>query len=412
MKKIFLFIILLIFMCPLSFAQTRNFKLVKTPTENPTNQKRKAVVIGMSDYGAGRSLNNTLNDATDMADALTTLGFEVTLLKNNDLRNLNTNLTNWYNSIEGNDMAIFYFAGHGMEVNGENYLVPVDAELNSQTDVQYNALNVNQVLGNMDEKRVSMKLLILDACRDNPFKRSWSRGSEEKGLAGMSAPKGTFIAFAASPGATAQDGGTYNLQNGVFTYYLKQEILKEGVSIDNIFTNVSDDVSNLTHDQQIPFRNTSLTKRFYFIPQGNDEPVPSPASVVDVAEIKKQLPQPANDEISFYFAGYQPEKVIDGEIPITVFFDGTFIGSGTIKNGFSITIKNAKPGKHNIKFEVKNHSLSGVAGAMMSSFIGKGTSETLGDKQFKINTSLQTSFEFECKTWKSGKNNMYSIVLK
>ena len=170
-------------------------------------------------------------------------------------------------------MAVFYFAGHGMEVSGDNYLIPVDAELNSQTDVQYNALNVNQVLGNMDEKRVGMKLLILDACRDNPFKRSWSRGSDVKGLAQMAAPQGTFIAFAAAPGATAADGGTYNLRNGVFTHFLKQEIVKEGMSIDNIFTYVSRDVSNLTNNQQAPFRNSSLTAVFYFKPTLSDRPV-------------------------------------------------------------------------------------------------------------------------------------------
>ena len=284
MKKIFPFIIMLFLTSP-AFAQERNLKLFKPPTENLTDQKRKAVVIGMSDYGESRSLNNTLNDASDMAEVFTKLGFEVTLLKNNDLRNLKANLANWYGSIEGNDMAVFYFAGHGMEVNGENYLVPVGAELNSQTDVEYNTLNVNQVLGNMNERRVSMKLLVLDACRDNPFKRSWSRGSEEKGLAQMSAPKGTYIAFAASPGFTAQDGGNYQLTNGVFTYYLKQEILKPGVSIDEIFNNVTGDVSNLTHDQQTPFKNSSLTKTFYFIlPSSNEKLMPTPAVVVNKPE--------------------------------------------------------------------------------------------------------------------------------
>ena len=269
MKNIFLFLIVLLFVCPaFTQTQTRNLRLVRMPTQNPTNQQRKAVVIGMSDYGSNNRLDNTINDADDMADVLTRLGFEVTLLKNNDLRNLRTNLNNWYNTIEGNDMAVFYFAGHGMEVNGENYLVPIDAELNSQTDVQYNTLNVNQVLGNMDEKRVGMKLLILDACRDNPFKRGWSRGSDEKGLAQMRAPRGTYIAFAASPGYTAQDGANYNLKNGVFTFFLKQEILKEGVSIDDIFNNVTGAVSNLTHEQQTPFKNSSLTKTFYFIPPG------------------------------------------------------------------------------------------------------------------------------------------------
>ncbi|MBV7532488.1 caspase family protein [Chitinophaga sp. sic0106] len=255
-------------------AQTRNFRVIKVPAENPTGQKRKAVVIGMSDYEKGRNLDNTLNDANDMSEVLTRLGFEVTLLKNNDLRTLLTNLTEWYNSISGNDMAVFYYAGHGIEINGQNYLIPVGATLNSATDAQFNTLNVNQVLGNMDEKRVRMKLLILDACRDNPFSRSWSRSASSPGLATMSAPKGTYIAFAALPGSTAQDGGNYNLPNGVFTYYLKQEIVKPGLTIDQVFNNVTNDVATLTNDLQTPFKNSSIRSDFYFLPKTNEIPAP------------------------------------------------------------------------------------------------------------------------------------------
>ena len=280
MKNVFLFLTFWFLISP-AFAQTRNFKIVKAPTENLSTEKRKAIVIGMSDYGAGRSLDNTLNDADDMSDVLMRLGFEVTLIKNNDLRNLRTNLINWYNAIEGNDMAVFYFAGHGLEVGGQNYLVPVDAEMNSQTDVEYATLNVNQVLGNMDEKRVGMKLLILDACRDNPFTRSWNqgRGSNTQGLAGMSAPRGTYIAFAASPGSTAQDGGNYNLRNGVFTHFILQEIIKTGATIDEIFNKVTGGVSNMTLNQQTPFKNSSLTASFYFIPPRNDNPPPNNPTV-------------------------------------------------------------------------------------------------------------------------------------
>jgi len=302
MKQLFLLISLLL-LTSLSPAQTRpqtrNLRLVKPPTENPVNQKRKAVVIGMSDYGGDKSLDNTLNDANDMATVFTRLGFEVTLLTNNDLRSLRTHLATWYNSIEGNDMAVFYFAGHGMEVAGENYLIPVDAELNSQTDAQYNTLNVNQVLGNMDEKRVAMKLIILDACRDNPFTRSWSRGSEEKGLSQMAAPKGTYITFAASPGLTAQDGKNYGLHNGVFTYFLKQEIVKKGLSIDEIFNNITGDVSALTHEQQTPFKNSSLGNNFYFLPPDDkltgDKPAPyNPPTPVPDTRNPSELLQQAN----------------------------------------------------------------------------------------------------------------------
>ena len=287
MKKFTLLVSLLLFAC-FSFAQTRNIKTVKNPTYNPTNQQRKAVVIGMSDYGAGKSLENTLNDADDMADVLTRLGFVVTLLKNNDLRNLKENLNNWYATIEGNDMAIFYFAGHGVEVNGVNYLIPVDAILNSQTDVAYDALNVNQVLGNMDEKRIRFKLLILDACRDNPFARSWNRSGSEKGLAQMSAPKGTLIAFAAAPGATALDGGTLNLRNGVFTHFLKQEITSEGASIDRILNTVAGKVSTLTNDRQLPYKTGIITEDFYFIPPSYANPLQPAPLVVNVAELVNQ----------------------------------------------------------------------------------------------------------------------------
>ena len=294
MRKYLTCMTLLLFVC-LSMAQDRNLKIVKNPTENPTNQQRKAVVIGMSDCGsAGRDFENTLNDAEGMAETLRQLGFVVTLLKNNDYRTLRTNLTEWYKTIEGNDMAIFYFAGHGMEVKGENYLIPALADINSQTDVEDFTLRVNSVLGNMDEKRVRFKLLILDACRDNPF-RGWDRSNRQQGLAPIIAPEGTFIAFAAAPGEKAQDGRNLGLRNGVFTHYLLQEIVKEGITIDEVFTKVAEGVSTLTSKQQIPFRNSSLTASFYFKPKANDRP-----SEV-VADIPVAPSKPATPEKYYYY---------------------------------------------------------------------------------------------------------------
>ena len=268
MKTQFLLLTLLLFASS-AFAQTRNLRLVKPPIENPTIEKRKAVVIGMSDYGSReKNLPDAFNDADDMAGVLTQLGFEVTLLKNNDLQNLETNLNNWYKTIERNDMAIFYYAGHGMKIKEVNYLIPVDFPADvEEANVKYKALSVGQVLDNMDEKQVGMKLLILDACQDNPFKRSWSRGGEEKGLAEMKAPTGIYILFSSWPGSTAQEGGRYNLRNGVFTYYLKQEIVKEGASIDDIINNVAGEVSDLTGKQQMPYKSGILTKNFYFKPK-------------------------------------------------------------------------------------------------------------------------------------------------
>ena len=267
MKNVILFLTMLVFTCP-TFSQTRNLQLVKPPVENPTNEKRKAVVIGMSDYGTGRSLDNTINDADDMADVFTRLGFEVTLLKNNDLRNFKSNLSAWFKSIEQIDIAVFYFAGHGIEVDGQNYLIPIDAEINSQADVKFATLSLNGVLDNMEQKGVVMKLLILDTNRLNPFYRSWNQGlgSNNQSLVGIASPLGTYIAFATSQGSVATDGGNYSLRNGVFTHFLKQEFVKEGVTIDEIFNNVTGGVADMTNLQQIPFRYSSLRANYYFIP--------------------------------------------------------------------------------------------------------------------------------------------------
>ena len=270
MKKRTLIGCLMLITC-FSFAQTRNFKVVNNPTDNPTHQQRKAVVIGMSDYGEGKSLHNTLRDADDMAEVFTRLGFVVTLLKDNNLRNLKTHLNNWFNTIERNDVVVFYFAGHGVQVNGTNYLIPVDTELQSPTDVEYNTLCINWVLSTLANKRIGMKLIILDACRDNPFTKSWNLGNSSHGLASMTAPPGSYIAFAAAPGAVAED--RENLSNGVFTHFLKQEITKEGVPIDIIFTNAAKSVCEYTNHHQRPFRASDLTDLFYFIPPSDGQPL-------------------------------------------------------------------------------------------------------------------------------------------
>ena len=414
MKKFSLFLALLLF-ASLSFAQNRGLRLVKPPIENPTNEKRKAVVIGMSDYGGNKSLNNTLNDADDMADVLTQLGFEVTLLKNNDLRNLETHLSNWYNTIERNDMAIFYFAGHGIEVSGGNYLIPIDAELNSEADVRYNALSVNKVLDNMDLKQVRFKLLILDACRDNPFTRGWSRSSGGNGLAQMRAPKSTLIAFAAAPGATAQDGGTHKLRNGVFTHYLKQEIVKEGVTIDNILNKVAGSVSNLTNDQQLPYKSGILTEDFYFKPKTNNGPIEvvkkyyyyvdsngnksnNQFDNMESAEremknknlygkiysnsgesfiIEKPVrpdnppqPLPNTGNISLYFAGFTFKQ----NPTANIYVDGILVGNGTLNQGFSVSFSENSIGKHNVRIEWDS---------------------VITTKTYSINTGFKKQFVFE-----------------
>jgi len=281
MKHFFLIITLLLLTC-LSFAQTQTRAIYLAPTDNPVpNQKRKAVVIGMSNYDvAGAKLENTLNDADDMAKAFAQLGFDVTKLEDMDFATLRNNLETWYNSIEGNDMAVFYYSGHGMEIDGDNYLLPKDFSTKySKTDAKSYSLSVANVAGNMEEKHVGMKLIILDACRETPSAyRSWSqaRGISENGLAEQkNVPRGIYIAFATAPGSLSLDGGNLGLKNGVFTHYLKQEILTPGYSIDDILNTVSGDVQKLTQGEQIPYKTGSMTGTLYFIP-GNKPIIENP----------------------------------------------------------------------------------------------------------------------------------------
>jgi len=264
MKQFFLLLALLILTC-LAFAQERNLKLVKAPTENPTGQKRKAIVIGMSDYGSGRSLPNALNDADDMTDVFTRLGFEVMLLKNNETSNLFANIADWYDSIDVCDMAVFYFSGHGFEIEGQNYLIPVNTDFSSQSDIRFNTLEVSLLLDVMEEIQAGMKLIILDACHHNHYVSVYS-GYMDFGFTAMTASQDACIIFSSSPGMESLNGRNYNLHNSILTHFLKQEFLKPGATLNDIINNVSKGVSGLTDSLQTPFVNSSLTKDFYFLP--------------------------------------------------------------------------------------------------------------------------------------------------
>lgn len=288
MKHIFLSIVLLLFACA-SFAQTRQLKLVDNPNIAAV---RKAIVIGESAYGDHNTLDNTVNDANDMAATFTQLGFEVTKVIDANEQSLNEKLRLWYKTITNTDVAVFYFAGHGAEIDGVNYLIPVGGKFELVADVTEHAIKADEVITYMDGQNVKLKLMILDACRTNEFNKT--RGRSTGGLVGMDAPKGTYIAFAAAPKQAAIDGGIYGFKNGVFTHFLKTELLKPGVSLDGILTNVANDVDSLTNGKQFPYRNVGVTKRFYFIPRSpGDNPVPynpspAPAPAVDVAELVNQ----------------------------------------------------------------------------------------------------------------------------
>jgi uncharacterized caspase-like protein len=178
-----------------------------------------------------------------------------------DQRTIKQKMDDFGDKLQGYDIGLFYYAGHGIQVSGENYLVPVDASPSSERDVEYDCVNVGRILGKMENSGSSTNIVILDACRDNPFERSWTRATKGKGLAFMNAPSGSLIAYATSPGKTASDGTG---ANGLYTEALLQFMPVPGLQIEEIFKKVREMVEDESDDAQTPWESTSLKGKFYF----------------------------------------------------------------------------------------------------------------------------------------------------
>ena len=188
-------------------------------------EARIALVIGNGSY-EDAPLRNPVSDARAMKAALEGCQFEVTLRVNASKREMEDAIQAFGDRIRGGSVGLFYYAGHGVAVKGANYLIPVGAKLSREDDVPYEGVDVGRVLDKMDAARNQLNILILDACRNNPFARSWR--SANKGLAQVSAPKGSLIAYATAPGSTAADG---NGEHGLYTEALLAAIARAIASV-------------------------------------------------------------------------------------------------------------------------------------------------------------------------------------
>ena len=227
-----------------------------------SKQRKVAVVVGVSNYEYAGVLKNTLNDATDITSKLKLLGFDVTTLLDPDLKSFNTKIDSVIKILAHQDIFLFYFSGHGAEFNGENYLFVKNSNPTSPTDMPYETYPIGKLLGKVENAKVGTNIMILDACRSNPFVRSWSKdGNPREGLVNINAPAGSFIGFAASPGKTASDGIR---KNGTYTESILKHIELKNISIDELFTKVNKDVRIQSAGKQVPFKNSSLDDNFYF----------------------------------------------------------------------------------------------------------------------------------------------------
>lgn len=225
------------------------------------SRRLTALVIGNGAYEDAGELENPSNDAEDVAAKLEACGFSVIKVIDCTAAAMDRALKRFKGELPDNDVGLFFFAGHGMQIEGENYLAAVDTDTAGEVEAKYSSLPLNRVIETMEKAATSTNITILDACRDNPFERAWHRSAATRGLAPVYAPKGTLIAYATSPGQTASDG---HGRNGAYTAALLQHIATPDCSIENMFKRVRNTLSAATHGKQISWEHTSLSGEFFF----------------------------------------------------------------------------------------------------------------------------------------------------
>jgi uncharacterized caspase-like protein len=254
-------------------------------------ERRAALVVGVSNYKHAPVLANTLNDARAVASALGRLGFDVELVVDPDRGTLETAVRRLGQRAQVAEASLFYYAGHALEVNGQNLLVPASADIQSAQDLRFETVELDSVLdGISGRSRVS--LLFMDSCRDNPFTKKLligSRSISRAGLGQIDSAVGTLIAFATAPGRVAEDGDT---AHSPFTQALLDNIEQPGIEVRRMMSNVRRQVREATAGRQIPWENSALEGDFYFKPPAS-QPASPPEKPSPPAPSEANNPNPA-----------------------------------------------------------------------------------------------------------------------
>jgi hypothetical protein len=244
--------------------------LVAAGATSAEAQQRIALVIGNSTYESVSALDNPSRDAELIASTLEQIDFQVTLLIDATQIEMKRALSDFGRNLRNggaDTTGLFYYAGHGVQSFGNNYLLPIDASLSDAADLDLEGVEAQSVLRQMASARNRTNFVILDACRNNPFENM--AGFDSPGLAEMKAPTGTFLSYATSPGAVALDGLG---QNSPFTTALAREMTKPGVPVEQMFKQVRISVLEQTNGLQTPWDTSSLTNNFTFVNAPQEEP--------------------------------------------------------------------------------------------------------------------------------------------
>ncbi|GHU08260.1 hypothetical protein FACS1894151_03870 [Spirochaetia bacterium] len=258
-------------------------------------QQKYALVIGNGAYTSIARLNNPVNDANDMTAALESLGFQVDKILNGNLDQMENAVVRLKNRLSAStgSYGFFFYAGHGVQSNGENYLIPVDANIASESFLRTKAMQMQAVLDELNQAANSLNIVVLDACRDNPF--SWARGGT-RGLQVVGRqPADSIIVYATSSGSVAQDGTG---RNGLFTEQLLRNLKTPGLEVTEMFRRTGADVSRVSDRKQIPAIYNQFFGTVYLngtsAPVVTPGPVTAPAPTVQSAAPPQQSAQSAN----------------------------------------------------------------------------------------------------------------------
>lgn len=259
--------------------------------QNP--QEKYALVIGVKTYQFVQPLQNSLNDAKDLSALLKKKGFQVIELYDpKTKRDMQDAVRKYFGLLQGKDnvAGMVFYSGHGMQVDGINYLIPSQANPQIKADLEDQCLSMDYVMKAIEEAGNGLNIFVLDACRNNPF-RSFSR-SAEKGLSMVNAPRGSYIVYATKPGSVASDGTG---RNGLFTSKLLKHIDEEGLKFEEVFKRVAADVATESGDAQRPWISSDYTGDFYFSPGNGTAPVVKTEPAVAKKEDPKRKDEPKNN---------------------------------------------------------------------------------------------------------------------
>ena len=283
--------------------------------------QRVALVVGNSDYTLVSPLANPANDAALMAAILREVGFEVIEAKNADRRGMARAIRDFGKRLRRagpEAVGLFYYAGHGVQAGGTNYLIPLGAPVADEADLEIEAVSASWVLGQMESAGNALNVVILDACRNNPFKGAFRAAT--RGLARMNAPSGSLVAYSAAPGQVAADGTT---DNSPYTAALVAAMREPGLALEQVFKRVRVAVEAATGEQQTPWEESSLKGDFYFVPQGSTVTVTPPGA------------PPAFDaralELAFWQSIKDSDNPADFGAYLTQYPQGTFAGLATLR---------------------------------------------------------------------------------